>query len=500
MDSQVMLDHGLNMKLVYDSDYYVYRNFNYYSNHSVYDYAVAYSLIYILIFIALGLIGYALFYSCIFRKFDSVVNAMLSCATFLVIYGIVSTILMTIGIYEISYGVIGTILIGDFGAMILLAMGKKPEFIYDLKKNIVPSIVCILTLVVAGTVVNYDYYGINNMIGCNQAKALEYIFAVKGVHSDLECHNVMTAYLALGGKILGHERMMYVIPMMIAGIEIIIYTICYKITKRVRISATIEVICAIAFVTISGIWFDNQNSYATWKRMNEYMNIVRMDDAVAIQADLYNDMHYPIEYITGVQTCIRATDYEEAAKAIDNCGNYVYYLTDEVLDVNHDRVKVLVNKENYLYQCYPYNTKLGIYAVSDSVNKGFYSPELSGMAWSKNEIAYVQCNIMPGEYDTVRLYLGTPVDFDRLHIDEIELEFRENGTFISRAYINRDNNGRYIDFPINNGFIGSSGVNTIYFRCSVSWSPVMYGVKDSRMMGFPYYYIQFLNTAKDITE
>ena len=41
------------------------------------------------------------------------------------------------------------------------------------------------------------------------------------------------------------------------------------------------------------------------------------------------------------------------------------------------------------------------------------------------------------------------------------------------------------------------GYNVIYFHSGAMWSPLIYGDKDTRTMGFPFHYIQFLTLGDD---
>ena len=147
-----------------------------------------------------------------------------------------------------------------------------------------------------------------------------------------------------------------------------------------------------------------------------------------------------------------------------------------------------------MYETHDYLTKKGIYSVDDSVTQGFYETDFSGMAWTKEYNAFIQCDIPYRKYDTVRLYLGSEIKLEDINIAYIDIEFRENWYYVQRLRIDKDNNGKYIDFKLNWDYM-IDGYNVIYFHSGILWSPLIYGDRDTRIMGFPFHYIQFLNTG-----
>ena len=486
---------------------YIYRKLDFYQAHGDYNYADTSETVYLIALMLAGVIACMMIVSIVFTRVDSALNLLFSAAAYLLLYAPVSLVLMMFAHYSITYAAGLTSILLVVGAGIAYRFGKAPHFSYNWHRSLFLLIACVVLIVCGMIFVQKDFYGIKSVTGQNQLRAMEYIYNTHVYEPETAGLSIMPAYMALVGQLFGITQMMMVYPVFWCIAVIMVYIICERVMHAiglrnkalhfVTLNGVLAVISAVAVTTLIQP-VSSSEPVAEWKDIISYTDAIHRDDAVAIQWRLYERYKYPIQIMTGVSTCISTQDYDDALKKLDNNGNQTYYLTKEERDNKKDRIQVVSNREGkYMYRTYGYLSKYRIFSANDMIVQGFYPSELSGMAWNKDQVVYFQCEVPYTEYNTMRLYLGDSVNMGAININEIELEFRENWNYIARRKIDRDNNGLYVDFPVNWKYL-IDGQNVFYIRSEVMWSPMIYGVEDTRIFGFPFHYIQFINTDEDL--
>lgn len=501
---------GLLLKNVYHNDSDVlYGNLSFYKTHKEYDYSEVAEKILIAIFFAVAVFALILFFAAIFRDFDTGLNLMLSTALALGIYSLLSWFLINIGAYTIAYAMAVTMAVALAAWAVTVYFGMKPAFSFKARKSVILLIIVAAILLIMGNKMDGNLYATYRALGRNQIWALKYMYDSRIALASLEQVPMLSSLMALFGRMFGVWQMVMVIAAFVACAAVTIFVIFERIINCVPVIrknkkalfisyAVINVlIVVISCIGTSGFLkaMSRKNTIAEWSDIVQFTKSVEPDASIAIQRSLYDTYRYPIQIMTGVSTCLRVYDDKDSAEKISNTGRDTFYLTTEVKDPSFERVKVTVHSEKlYLYKTFDYLTDKGIYSVDDSVNQGFFETDFSGMAWTNAYNSFIQCDIPYRKYDTVRLYLGSEIRLEDINIEFIDLEFRENWYYVGKARIDKDNNGKYIDFKLNWNYM-IDGYNVIYFHCGALWSPLIYGDKDIRIMGFPFYYIRFLNTG-----
>lgn len=512
MSSDKIDSMGLYLKNVHrNGNDVLYRNLNFYKTHSSVDYNVIKSRIMTGAMAAMAIFALMMFFAGVFRKFDAGLNLLFSTSVFLGMYSVVSWIMIACGIYTIEYAVAVTMAFAFIAWAVMIYTGARMEFTFTARKNIVLIVLCVAVIMIAGSRIDCNLYALYRTLGRSQTWALKYIYG-----SDIALVAVkqlpwLTALMALFGRLFGVQSMMLVLPAGIAGAASVIFVLAERIAiafgvsetpgrRNVLTYAVINLtVAVITLVSTAAIVknMDSKECVAQWKNISSYAEQIEPDDSIAIQRSMYEKYRYPLQIMTGVSTCLSGLEYEDSMTKLGNTGKNTYYLTTEVKDPSFERVRIVAHKDSaFLYETFEYLTDRGIYSVADSVTQGFYDTDLSGMAWTKDQNAFIQCDIPYQKYDTVRLYLGSKIKLDEINLEYIDLEFRENWYYVGKAKINADNNGAYIDFRLNWSYM-IDGYNVIYFHSGAMWSPLIYGDKDTRTMGFPFHYIQFLTLGDD---
>ena len=506
---------GLLLKNVYHNDSDVlYGNITFYKTHKEYDYLAIKERILIAVFLGLSIFALIMFFAAVFKGFDTALNLMLSTALTLGMYSLVSWFLISINAYTISYAAAVTMTIALLAFAAVIYSGVKMEFSYKARKSVILMIIVAVILIVMGKSMDGNLYATYRALGRNQIWALKYIYDSPVPLANVEQVPMLSSLMALFGRMFGVKDMVMVIAVFAACAAAVIFVVFERVinfipaVKRNKKASFIGYIIINAAVIIiscigtSGFLkvMSQKDTIAEWNDIIQFTKSVEPDASVAIQRSLYDTYRYPIQIMTGVSTCLRAYDYDDSAEKLSNTGRDTFYLTTEVKDPSFDRVKVVVHKSRmYLYKTHDYLTDRGIYSVADSVNQGFHDIDFSGMAWTSDQNSFIQCDIPYRKYDTIRLYLGSEIKLKDINIEYIDLEFRENWYYVGKARIDEDNNGKYIDFKLNWDYM-IDGYNVIYFHCGAMWSPLIYGDKDIRVMGFPFYYIRFLNTENQAAD
>lgn len=503
---------GLNLKNVHrDGEDVLYRNLNFYQTHKDFDYAEVKEKTLTAVLMLLAILAFLMFFAGIFKRFDVGLNLLLSSAVSLGIYALVSWLLIELGAFTIAYAAAVTMAVALTAWAAVIYSGAKMQFPLKLRKSLVPFILCILILAVSSNRLDGGLYASYRSIGRSQLWALEYIYDSRLSLEALEQIPALSSLMALFGLLFGEERMIMVLPSSIACCVTLMTVLLERLAsavpvlnkssfRRTACGTIISAVTALAALSCSYKMLDimsEKKPIASWKNIFSYAAAVEPDDSIAIQRSMYDTYHYPLRIITGVSTCLRSIDYNDAAQKLDNTGKDTFYLSPEVIDASFERVKVMSHDGGaYMYKIYDYLTRRGIYSVTDSVTEGFHSIETSGMAWTSEHNSFIQCDIPYRKYNTVRLYLGSEVKLDEINIGYIDIEFRENWYYVDEARLDADNNGKYIDFKLDWTYM-IDGYNVIYFHSGAMWSPLIYGDKDTRVMGFPFHYIQFLYVEEE---
>ena len=512
MSSDKIDSMGLYLKNVHRSGNDVlYRNLNFYKTHSSADYNEIKSRIMTGAMAVMAIFALMMFFAGVFRKFDAGLNLLLSVSVFLGGYALVSWVMIACEIYTIMYAVAVTMALAFIAWAVMIYAGARMEFTFTARKNIVLIILCAAVMIIAGSAIDCNLYALYRTLGRSQTWALKYIY-----ESDIALVAVrqlpwLSALMALSGKMFGVQSMMLVLPAAIAGAAAVVFVAAERIAIAFGVSETAGRKNVITYAAINAAVvimasastaaliknMESKKTVAQWKDISSYAEQIEPDDSIAIQRSMYETYRYPLQIMTGVSTCLSGIEYEDSMTKLGNTGKNTYYLTTEVKDPSFERVRIVAHKDSaYLYEAFEYLTERGIYSVADSVTQGFYDTDLSGMAWTKDQNAFIQCDIPYQKYDTVRLYLGSKIKLDEINLEYIDLEFRENWYYTGKAKINADNNGAYVDFRLNWSYM-IDGYNVIYFHSGAMWSPLIYGDKDTRVMGFPFHYIQFLTLGDD---
>lgn len=515
---------GLYLKNVYhNSSDVLYRGLSFYKTHRECDYTDITDKIFIIVFMGFAIFALMMFFASIFKKFDTGLNLLLSAAISLGIYAVISVLLVNLGIFDVAYAAAVTMAVSLAAYGIVFYMEFVPDFSFKARKSAILAIVCILVLAIMGKMLDGNIYETYRATGRNQIWALSYLYDSTLNLSAIKQIPMLSAMMALFGRMFGEERMIMVLAAFTACMTVVIFVLLERIlnilpffkkkgdsvdsaftehgiaVRRFAGYAVINVfVIILAGIGTSGLLnaMKSKSTAATWDNVYKMTDNIETDDSIAIQRSLYNVYRYPVQIMTGVSSCFRTYDYDDAVEKLSNTGKDTFYLTAEIIDPSFERVKVIFHESKiFMYKTHDYLTKKGIYSVNDSVTQGFHEADFSGMAWTKEYNAFIQCDIPYRKYDTVRLYLGSEIKLEDINIEYIELEFRENWYYVQRLKIDKDNNGKYIDFKLNWEYM-IDGYNVIYFHSGVLWSPLIYGDKDIRIMGFPFHYIQFLNSEE----
>lgn len=510
INGKVSDDIGVYLKNVFnDSGVSMYRVLNFYRTHESVDTQSFIRSCVIFVLGLLTLISFMWAFASMFDRFDTACNICLSLAVMVIIYAVCSSFLMCLGIYEIAYAMAVTFMVSVVVCAVTISIGCEAYFLYNAKKTIGLIWALLICSIIMMIKLNKDLYPSYSTIGSNQLQALKYICRSDIVLENVGCNRYLTSLMALIGSIFGTDAFIWVLPVVVDVCVVVAFVVLERILSCIikknqyrRIMYTALNVCAVIMAVlftqrIFGV-MEGKNTIASWATLEAYQREVEPDDAVAIQRASYPTYAYPIQMMTGVHTMIEAVDFDDAVSQIDNRGKDTYYVTSEIMDPTYERLNIIAHMNGeYMYRFYAYLTERGIYSVNDSVVQGFYNDkDRSGMAWTCDENAFIQCDIPYKKYDTVRLYLGDKIKLDQINLEYIELEFRENWHYVSKEQINADNNGKYIDFKLDWSYM-VDGYNVIYFHSSVMWSPLIYGDVDTRTMGFPFLYIQFLNLEED---
>lgn len=502
---------GRYLKNVWHNDSEVlYRGLSFYKTHEKCDYTEITDRILIIIFMGLAVSAFVLFFACIFKNFDTGLNLLLSAALSLGAYAVAGAFLINTGCFDAAYSAAVTMAFAFILCGAVFYKGLLPDFSFKAYKSAVPAAVCILVLIFMGKALDGNLYETYRALGRNQIWALSYLYDSPVRPASIEQIPMLSSMMTLFGRMFGVENMIMVLSAFVSCVAVVAFVIMERIlnalpplaehSKRLFTGyAVIGVItAALASACSSGFLnaMKDKHTAAKWDTIFKMADNIEPDDSIALQRSWYGVYRYPLQIITGVSSCFKAYDYDDAAEKLGNTGKDTFYLTTEVMDPSFDRVKIIMHEAKlYMYETYDYLTKNGIYSVADSVTQGFHEMDFSGMAWTKEYNAFIQCHIPYRRYDTVRLYLGSEIKLEDINIAYIEIEFRENWYYVERLKIDQDNNGKYIDFKLNWEYM-IDGYNVIYFHSNILWSPLIYGDKDIRIMGFPFHYIQFLNTEK----
>lgn len=501
---------GLYLKNVYHNDSEVmYRALSFYKTHRSVNYTEITDKILIIVFMGFAIFALMLFFAGIFKNFDAGLNLLLSTAVTLGIYALASCLLISMGKFDVAYTAAVTMAAALAAYGITFCMGRAPEFSFKARKSAVIMITCAAVIVVMTKALDGNLYETYRALGRNQVWALSYLYDSSINLDAIKQIPMLSAMMSFFGRMFGKGQMLLVLPAFTACVAVVIFVILERIINAVSyfsktgkhsfISHAVINVFVIALVIIgtSGLLdaMKSKNTAASWEAIDKMTDNVEPDDSIAIQRSLYGVYRYPVQIITGVSSCFRTYDYDDAVNKLGNTGKDTFYLTAEIKDPSFERIKVVFHDfKVYMYETHDYLTKKGIYSVSDSVTQGFHETDFSGMAWTKEYNAFIQCDIPYRKYDTVRLYLGSEIKLEDINIAYIDIEFRENWYYVQRLRIDKDNNGKYIDFKLNWDYM-IDGYNVIYFHSGILWSPLIYGDRDTRIMGFPFHYIQFLNTG-----
>jgi hypothetical protein len=496
---------GINLKNVYSNGTVkLYRVLNFYRTHTSVDNSAFIRSALLVVLTVVATICYMAMYSCIFRKFDAACNLLLSLATVVAVYAGVGHLLVLLGTYDIAFCMAVTLMLGLVVFGILVGCRRKPYYLYDVRKTIglVPALfICSMVLMKNLDGNLYPYYG---TVGSNQLQALRYIYRSGAGLDGIGVNPWLAALMSAMGSVFSCKAMVWVFPVLMDAVVVFGFVVLERLISRInadRVRAVLygvinvgAVVAAVLLTVFLLGNFGEGRSVVTWSTLEAYAAVVEPDDAIAIQRSAYSTYGIPVQVMTGVHRLVEAEDYEDAAARLDNYGKDTYYITSEIMDPTYNRLNIIAHMDGeYMYRFYDYLTKRGIYSVADSVVQGFHDDkDTSGMAWTSDQNAFIQVDIPYGKYDTVRLYLGDRVKLEEINIEYIELEFRENWHYVSTARIDSDNNGTYIDFKLDNTYL-VDGYNVIYFHSGAMWSPLIYGDKDIRVMGFPFLYLQFMN-------
>lgn len=500
IDTKALEKNGLYLKKVYhNSGTTLYRFLNFYKTRQTFDYFFAKRAVCVLLFMAGAAACLIMVFASVFRDFDNAVNMMLAVALTLGLYALLSAFLVQLNLYSILYAAAVTFALCACAAGLVYYYGGRPRYRYQSYKSLG---LIFAFVVITGIALRYicgDLYASYRTLGSSQLWALKYIYNSAADMGTIRNIPLLSSVMALIGSIFGAEKMLLTVPLFVISVVTLLFTAVERAVYQSRYREkwyiglnTAAAVCSVAAIVLMSHNIYQKATVAKWDTLQQYADAIEPDDALAIQRSVYNVYRLPLEIMTGTRNCFKAVDKEQAARLLGNNGKDTYYLTYENVDMTYERVSAVVHVDrNYLYRTYDYLTKRGIYSVNDSVTKGFYSADSSGMAWTSNQNAFIQVNLPYRGYDTLRVYLGDRIKLDEINLDYIELEFRENWYKADVKRIDRDNNGTYVDFILDWSYM-VPGNNVLYFHSSVMWSPLIYGSRDTRVMGFPFLYMQFL--------
>ena len=121
------------------------------------------------------------------------------------------------------------------------------------------------------------------------------------------------------------------------------------------------------------------------------------------------------------------------------------------------------------------------------MTSGFGSIEPK-VAWTNKEKSEITCYVDKKDYQ-VTLKQGAKVPLKELGFENYKIAISVNNEYLDTVIIDADNNGGELHFFIPKEML-FSGQNSISFTSEL-WSPVDYGQKDARKLGFGFRTLTF---------
>ena len=243
-----------------------------------------------------------------------------------------------------------------------------------------------------------------------------------------------------------------------------------------------------------------------WEVLEEVLeNIEGYSSAVVVAGNSDRLMALPVASL-GCDIYFATKDILADAKKIEDRYEYIYYITmaNESLGTNfeveyrQDTFQYKDKQENlYVLSGYPreyikeditvtvyrYRKNQESYDIScgtEFLTSGFGVIE-PNLVWTNMREAEITCFVDKADYQ-VTLQQGAKIPLKELGLDDYKIAIYVNDEYLDTAIINQNNNGGEIQFMIPKKML-CEGQNFISF-ISELWSPMDYGKKDERKMGF----------------
>lgn len=207
------------------------------------------------------------------------------------------------------------------------------------------------------------------------------------------------------------------------------------------------------------------------------------DDILADVAKI-EDKYQAIYYITMADESL-GTKFSVQYK--QNTFSYMDYQKELY---KFSKYPVEYTKEDKTVTIYQYRKSRNVYDINhgiDFLTSGFGSIEPK-VAWTNKEKSEITCYVDKKDYQ-VTLKQGAKVPLKELGFENYKIAISVNNEYLDTVIIDADNNGGELHFFIPKEML-FSGQNSISFTSEL-WSPVDYGQKDARKLGFGFRTLTF---------
>lgn len=278
--------------------------------------------------------------------------------------------------------------------------------------------------------------------------------------------------------------------------------------KLSAILIAIGCICLAPFTKVVTTYQDD--TLIEWSGLEEVFSTIEgmsQDDIILMENDSAMQLYYPVRVASGAMVYpVRSRDVNEVFREIGYSGidKRVLYITQEYETILSQDWKEIIRVNNLIEEdralsdnrnkilglptkvSFSDDGTISVYELVQSTKqisgmdkeflRGWRLPDGAGFRWGIEQTMEI-CPNLSEKAQIMTVKTGTPIPFEELKIDELQINVYVNNNFAATLVYNPENQATPHVVEID-GEWNKEGMDTIRFECDNMWSPSQCGSED----------------------